>query len=1418
MKKIDITIDTRDAVQSISDLESQLKLVKEQMGNVEESQEDLNKETEDLGNRYSDLSNKLLNYERESQNVSRAIQTQSTSTTQLNRENSQSINLHQQLAEKALKAAESFKRMIDNVKTLTDSFSDGSKEFGTFSNIASSTSRALADIASKNYVGAIVNLVSAWRDWGEALGFTSDELDKFAMYVRATGTVIAKFLIAPLKAVVSLCRGEFKQALRDIREGFSFADNWNESIYNSKIKQAWKQFGDDAQAAFDRAIEAGQRFAGETLEYVISQLNKTGKSIRDNLQAVVDSLKKEKELHQERLDQINEEIAKEAERAQRIRAGIEDQKKGITETTEALRKADDEWGKASERWRNEGRPTGGFFTATPSSLKEMEKWHDEVERLTKSLNEQKKSLEQRQHYLGVAEENLKEYREEAIKLGATQNEIDEKIKEAEETIARTIQAEEEKIRKAKEQTVGTAEWQAAQEKKAQEERVLAASEAYNELKELQEEWRRNSLDSFDREIDDLQRKRDELINTIKSTGNEKDISFIPDIEALFKEQIDKVEAARTEYNQKQEAERQAQAQREKEIAEAATASRLAAEKKLEEERARIWKEFTTRTLSEKDRELQGISDLETKYLDSLNKNAADYESKRTQITQWAAEQRSSIEEKYIQKETQANNALLDSWNRVFQQITDSRLSEQDRALAEIDRQEQEWLDKYGELEDAKTEITQYAEEQRQKIRDEYREKEVKENQKESKETLKSITDMAAGASGALQTLTAGFSLLGFQMGDDIKVIKTLQSLMAMTSGIVAVEKGVVAFKKLGNAIKLSTVYTKAATVATTNFSKALLATGIGALVVALGTLLTMLPDIIKKMTEVSDTVKNQKAETEAAIKANEGWEDVIDYQTRLRKAYGDTTEQIRILKGELLQQKLDEAYDAYEKALSRYNKKVEEMGNTSNFAYAKMSRLKKECNELSEAVRIAGEQVSKVQDQIWKNTLDNLVDEAAERRSRLLKSITTERQLIEGRLKLDIAYFEHLRQLININYTNWKNNQEQIFDPNKNKIPEYQEQLNKITKILDTYQKQIKAVEDSREKRRKALKNELNQRLANQEITKRQMQQELKEFDQQEQATMDALNLQISQLNLEWTEVNNSLEEYRRNLVLSKKIAQDSVEDTIKSLDEEMKYRSKMMEYMKPDPSWYEPVQGWWNELDIENLQLEHEQAQLDLQNQMYQKDLENLQYQLDNKLISYEEYYQKVAEIDAEMTRNEQTQAELRIQIAKNEADKKKIVNNLYYRFLQNITASISSILGSVADTLEEGTTQWKALKYAQVIIDTLAGSISAFVSNLSAFPAPYNLIAGGVAAASVIATGIATANQIANTEVSKNATPNSNASVSYLTTNISNVRQTTTASDFQELRDNDMSPSDIRVIVYESDITNAQNRVRANVEENTF
>lgn len=1414
MKKIELQIETQSAVSSINALEKELSQVREQLNNLDDDNKDTSRSTEDLGNKYADLTSKLQQYERQTENVSRAITTQSTATTQLNANNQQLTDNLQKVSERALKAAQSFSRMIEGTKTLASSFSDGSSSFKAFENVAGSTSKVLADIASKNYLGAVVSLVSAWRDWGQVLGFSSEELDKFAMYVRAVGTVIGKALISPIKSLISLFRGDFKQALEDIKNGFRFTENWNQSIYNDRIKQAWKNLGDDGVAAWERIKDSVDDYAGATLDHVIDKIKKVGDTLKEQTKQVQEAATKEKEIQQQRLADIDAEIKKREAAHQKIQKSYDEQKAKVREIETAYNDQLKALGTLSDRELEHveagSKMWGGLLSSRRQQINDLIKTQNE---LNQALNDQA-NLGQKLNKGDNADNLRQQYQDVSDRI----SELSGIITEAEQEQARVVEAEEKKIREEKEKTVGTAEYAAAQERKAQEERIIAADEAYQELQRIQEEWRRNSLDSFDRQKEDLEKKRDELINTLKSSGSEKDLAIIPDIENSFKEQIDKVEQARQEFLQKQEEQAKTEAEREEQIRQAALDSQKAAEQRLAEERARIWKEFTTRNLSEKDRELQQITDLEKKYLDNLDKTAKDYESRRAQITSWGVQQRQSIEEKYKAQETEALNSLAEEWNTVYQQISDSRLSQEEQAIAQIDRQEQEWLSKYGDYEGARTEITQYAEEQRQKVREEFAEKTDKLIEKQNKETLRDITDLAAGASGALQTLTAGFSLLGVEMGDDIKVIKTLQALMAMTSGIVAVEKGVIAFKKLGDAIKLSTVYTKAATIATTNFSKALIATGVGAIVVALGALLAILPDIIKRMTKVSQEVKNLKAETDQAIKANDGWDEVIDFQVRLRKAYGDTAAQIRVLKAELLSQKLDDAYAAYEKALSNYSKKVEEMGNTSSWAFAKMSRLKKECKELSDAVKDAGDQVSKVQDQIWKNTLDNVVDEVSERRTRIQKSITTERTLLDARLKLDISYFEHLRQLIDTNYTIWQEQQARTWDPNRTKIGEYEEELRKITKVLKTYQDQMKAVDDSRDKRRKSLENELNQRLRNQEITKKQLEQELENFDSQERATMDSLKSQIAQLKLSWSSVNEELRKYRHEIELNSKISKDNIDNTLENLEIELEYLEKRREYMKPDPSWYEPVSGWWNESDQEQIELEHEQAQLELQNQIYQQELENLQYQLDNKLIAYQDYLEKKTELESQITLNEEEQADIRIQIAKNEADKKKIVNNLYYKFLQNITGSISSILGSVADTLEEGTTQWKALKYAQVIIDTLAGSISAFVSNLSAFPAPYNLIAGGVAAASVIATGIATANQIANTEVSKNATPSSNASVSYLTTNISNVRQTTTASDYQELRDNDMAAGDIRVVVYESDITNAQNSVRANVEENTF
>ena len=130
-----------------------------------------------------------------------------------------------------------------------------------------------------------------------------------------------------------------------------------------------------------------------------------------------------------------------------------------------------------------------------------------------------------------------------------------------------------------------------------------------------------------------------------------------------------------------------------------------------------------------------------------------------------------------------------------------------------------------------------------------------------------------------QTLTASMTLMGIENKDALETIKKLQALMAFTQGIAGIEKGIKSFKRLVDVISNSTVVAKlfnttttatataekaaaasttalegamvgdtvatgAATVATKAFRKALISTGIGAIIVAIGTLIAYLEDLV----------------------------------------------------------------------------------------------------------------------------------------------------------------------------------------------------------------------------------------------------------------------------------------------------------------------------------------------------------------------------------------------------------------------------------------------------------------------------------------------------------------------------------------------------------------------------------------------
>ena len=128
------------------------------------------------------------------------------------------------------------------------------------------------------------------------------------------------------------------------------------------------------------------------------------------------------------------------------------------------------------------------------------------------------------------------------------------------------------------------------------------------------------------------------------------------------------------------------------------------------------------------------------------------------------------------------------------------------------------------------------------------------------------------------------------------------------------------------------------------------------------------------------------------------------------------------------------------------------------------------------------------------------------------------------------------------------------------------------------------------------------------------------------------------------------------------------------------------------------------------------------------------------------------------------------------------------------------------------------KALQIAQAVINTLAGSVGAFLQASEAYPAPWGQIIGGVAAASATAAGIAQIAKIKNTEYGGSgsvSTPTAAATPIVDPYQPDYTRNLTTASDIDVLNSG-LEKANLYVKV--TDIDDAQERGRVRTDESSW
>lgn len=174
--------------------------------------------------------------------------------------------------------------------------------------------------------------------------------------------------------------------------------------------------------------------------------------------------------------------------------------------------------------------------------------------------------------------------------------------------------------------------------------------------------------------------------------------------------------------------------------------------------------------------------------------------------------------------------------------------------------------------------------------------ELKEMQEEVRRTTTDFGDGLAnlrgtitGVTGAFQTVLGSLSLLGVNLGDDVKMLKMLQSAMAITQGVAAIDAGVKSFKAL-------TISIKASTMAMSGLKRALITSGIGAAAIAVGVLVTKLMELKEKNDEATQSMEDMAAAMER-VRAYTGnlnsvylsYIELLEHQGRLEQASGKDT-------------------------------------------------------------------------------------------------------------------------------------------------------------------------------------------------------------------------------------------------------------------------------------------------------------------------------------------------------------------------------------------------------------------------------------------------------------------------------------------------------------------------------------------------
>jgi hypothetical protein len=660
--------------------------------------------------------------------------------------------------------------------------------------------------------------------------------------------------------------------------------------------------------------------------------------------------------------------------------------------------------------------------------------------------------------------------------------------------------------------------------------------------------------------------------------------------------------------------------------------------------------------------------------------------------------------------------------------------------------------------------------------------------------FQALTTAATTAAGGIAAVQGAMALFGNQSEEVEKALLKVQGAMALSQGLSQLKD----IGKVGDQLAITF---KGLTAGANTFKKALISTGIGALVVAVGLLVAYWEDILSLVGGVSGEQKKLNEATQKDLVANQEKLEAIDGQTNQLKLQGKSEEEILQLKMAQTDEAIKSAEINLQNAEATKQAQVDAakrnqaiLSGILNFISFPLTAILGSIDLISQGLVQLG--VLEEATNLREDTFDYLSsfvfdpEAVAESGDATIKEAQgTLDRLKEQRAGYDLASMEAQKAAgEKASAERDKQNQkvleaEKILQDARNKM--LSEQKQQEIAIEEAYKEKIKKLEEAGIQDDGTLLAAKNKEL-------QAVQDKFRKEEEEKNAEFLKIQNEIrTQIRLEGIKDEN--EKAREQLAIEYQKQRDELLNNEKLTAEQK--TSLLLDLKDQEKQALDALQ---KSIDEQNALKELER--LDAEMKKSESDFETQRSLLDQKQALIDAQYKY--DLDKQAEYNAATEANTNARI---ELDKKE------YEFKIAQAQAAANVLGALADLAGKRTAAGKALGIAAALTNTYVG-VSEAISAKSVLPSPFDVVAKVANVATVLASGLKAVKAITAVQVPGGgggggavSAPNISASAPTTSPSLPSIG----SSPVTALGAAMQQQPPVRAYVVESEVTGTQKRV---------